>query len=133
DGHPSYVYHLAYSGDGRRLLTTSQNVLFLFDPHKGTELRRLERHKTNVNCLAIAADARRAYSGSGTYLYEDGKIVIKDGKYVYTDCVLRQWDLEGGREKQLILSHTTPFYSLAIAPDGRELFSGALEPVLRRW
>jgi WD40 repeat protein len=132
-GHPGSVSGLAYSGDGRRLLTSSQNLLLLFDAHKGAELRRLEGHKTNVNCLAFAADGRRAYSGSGTYLYKDGKIVFKDGKYVYTDCVLRQWDAESGREMQVITSHTVPLYSLAVAPDGRELFSGALEPVLRRW
>jgi WD40 repeat protein len=132
-GHPGPVSRLAYSGDGRRLLTSSQNLLLLFDPHKGAELHRFGGHETNVNCLAFAADGRRAYSGSGTYLYKDGNIVLKDGKYVYTDCVLRQWDVEDGGKKQVVNTHTTPLYSVAVAPDGRELFSGALEPVLRRW
>src|SRR5262249_304592 len=78
-------------------------------------------------------DGRRAYSGSGTYLTKDGKVVVKDGKPVYTDCILREWDVESGQGTQVIQSPTTPVYSLAVGPDGRELFSGTQEPLLRRW
>ena len=56
--------------------------------------------------MALAPDGRTAISGSGYYEYKDGRIVVKDGQVVYTDCLLRLWDLDSGKELQALKSST---------------------------
>src|SRR5207302_1433754 len=132
-GHTGGVSQMAYSPDGRQLLTSSRETIFLWDTISGKELRRMNGHETPVNCLAYAADGRYALSGSGTYLYKDGKIVYMNNLPVYTDCLLRLWDVDKGREVTCIKSHTVPVYSAAFTPDSRRAYTGAYEAVLKVW
>jgi WD40 repeat protein len=81
----------------------------------------------------MSPDGRYDVSGSGYYLYKDGKIVLKDGRYVYTDCVLRRWNLESGTEAHTIKDDSSPFYSTAFSADARQLHGGQNAPLLRRW
>jgi len=132
-GHPGQVIELAYTPDGTHLLTASAKELLLFDAVKGQEVRRFAAHETILTCMAMSPDGRYAVSGSGYYLYKDGKIVLKDGKYVYTDCVLRRWNLESGTEAHTIKDDSSPFYSAAFSADSRQLYGGQNAPLLRRW
>jgi WD40 repeat protein len=132
-GHPGYVYSLTYSPDGKRLLTSSGKELFLWEAARGRELRRFGPHETLLTCMDYSADGRQVLSGSGYYLYKDGKLVLRDGKYVYTDCVLRLWDADGGSEVATIKDADTPWYSAGFSPDDRYLFAGNYEARLRCW
>jgi WD40 repeat protein len=133
-GHDGYVYRMHYSPDGKYLLSCSEKVAHLFDAAKGTEVQRFAKHETRIHCLAISPDGRRVLTGSGDYLYDKmGKIVIKDSKYVYTDCVLRLWDAEKGEEVTAIKDAKTPFYGTSFSADGKQVFAGNYEPTLRRW
>src|SRR5262249_54179466 len=126
----------AYSPDGKQLLTRSGKELLLFDAVKGRELRRLA-HETTIQCMALSPDGRHAASGSGGYLYKDGKLVLdKANKPVYTDCRLKLWDVEKGDEVAAVKGISRPLYSTAFSADGKELLAGAYEPetpLLRRW
>jgi WD40 repeat protein len=132
-GQPGAVGTVAYSPDGHQLLVSAGPSVILWDAISGKELHRYS-HEKPVNCLAFSADGRYALSGSGTYLLDkNGQYVLKNGAYLYTDCVLRLWDAENGKELACDKSHTVPLYSVAIAPDCRRAFSGAAEAVFKPW
>ncbi len=131
--HPSHVFGLAYTPDGKHLLTGSHKELLLFDAVKGQEVRRFPAHETPLTCMATSPDGLHALSGSGAYLYKDGKIVYKAGAVVYTDCVLRRWDLESGAEVSAIKDSDVPFYSATFSADSRQLFAGPYLAMIRRW
>jgi WD40 repeat protein len=125
-GHPGPVHALLYTADGRRLLTASGNKALVWDAGEGKVLHRLEGHEAPINALACSPDDRHAYTGSGTALFQDNRPV-------YTDCVLRQWDLEMGREVQTLRTFAGPVQALAVSADSRIVYSAAGEPLLRRW
>jgi WD40 repeat protein len=133
-GHEGWIYKIQYSPDGKYLLSASGKVAHLFDVAKGAEVHRFTKHETMVHCHAFSPDSKRVLTGSGYYLYDKmGKIVILNGKYVYTDCVLRMWDIEKGDEVTAIKDANTPFYSTSFSADGRHVYGGNYEAALRRW
>ncbi len=125
-GHPGPVHALVYSADGRRLLAASGNKVLVWDAVEGKLLHRLEGHEAPVIALACSADGRDAYTGSGM-------VGFKDNQPVYSDCVLRRWDLERGREVQVLRTFAGPVQALAVSADCRVVYSAAGEPLLRRW
>lgn len=131
-GLPAAVYYLHYSPDSKQLLIGDLKSFALHEASTGAGLRRFDEHPSRLNCLALAPDGRTAISGSGYYEYKDGRIVVKDGQVVYTDCLLRLWDLDSGKELQAIKSSTTPIYSAGMAPDGKEVYWGPYEAGLRK-
>jgi WD40 repeat protein len=59
-GHPGAVQGLAWSPDGRRLATISEDVIAIFDPKSGAELRRWVGHavpqlQTLCSCITGVA------------------------------------------------------------------------------
>jgi WD40 repeat protein len=133
-GHSGWIYKIQYSPDGKYLLSASGKTAHLFDVAKGAEVQRFGKHETMIHCHAFSPDSKRILTGSGYFLYDKmGKIVIQDGKYVYTDCVLRLWDLEKGDEILAVKDATTPFYSTSFSADGQHVYGGNYEATLRRW
>jgi WD40 repeat protein len=133
-GISSYVYSLTYSPDSKYLLTANDKDAVLFQTSTGGEYKRYGPHKTRVTSTNFSPDAKLVVSTSGYYLYDDkGRIVVKDGKYVYTDCVMRLWDRESAEEVTSVKDAPTPFYSAAFSADGATLYAGNYEPVLRRF
>jgi WD40 repeat protein len=132
-GVPGDVHQLFYLPDGRLLGRGSKQFL-LWNAQKGDLVRRFETTESPFICLALSPDGRQVLTGNGTYLFDkDGKYVVRDGKYVYTDCLLRLWDVESGDCVFVEKSATTPLYSVAFSADGRRALSGALEPVWKQW
>jgi WD40 repeat protein len=133
-GNAGYVYNITYSPDGKYLLSACGKEALVFDVAKGREIQRFFRHKTDILCIAFSPDSKQVLSGSGYYLFDKmGKHILKDGKYVWTDCKLRLWNTVGGEEIADIPEATTPFYSTCFSADGREFFAGNYEPALRRF
>ena len=90
--------------DGRR-----QGRRAVPDVHGRRIQARYGPHKTNVTSIDFSPDAKLVVSTSGSYLYDDkGRIVVKDGKYVYTDCVMRLWDRETAEETAAVKDVPTP-------------------------
>jgi WD40 repeat protein len=132
-GHPGPVTGLAFGPDGR-VLSASLKTLFLWDAAKGTQLKSFPDHDTNITCLALSPDGRRAASGSGYYELKDGKIVYRNNQPLFTDCVLRLWDVDAGKELDCNKSAATPLTATAFSADGRRVFSAwSSEPALHAW
>jgi WD40 repeat protein len=62
--HPARVNDVAYSPDGRMLLTAGEDkVARLWDAKTGRELRRLTAHTEAVDSVAFSGDGRLAFTG----------------------------------------------------------------------
>lgn len=125
-GNPGPVSSIAYHPDGKRLLAAAGKALVLWDAAAATELRRFKAHQTSINCMALSPDGRRALSGSGAS-------TNPTGKPVYSDCVMRLWDVDEGTELASVMAHKTPVSSLAFSADGSQAYSGELSPAVRHW
>ncbi len=132
-GHPSHVGNLIFSPDGKGLLTCSAKTLHLFDVDTSKEERVFKGHITNVSCVAFSNDGKRVLSGSGAVKYVNGQPVIVNGRHVYEDCTVRLWDADSGKELLALKDHDIPILSMTFSRDGRRLYYGMQEPLIRQF
>jgi hypothetical protein len=101
-GHSDHVEAVAFSPDGRYVLTGSDdNTLKLWDVATGKELRSFSGHTYYVTSVAFSPDGRFGSSGS-----QDNEVKL--------------WDLATGRELQSFGEAGSP---VAFSPDGRFVLS----------
>jgi WD40 repeat protein/tRNA A-37 threonylcarbamoyl transferase component Bud32 len=114
-GHTDLVTSVAFSPDGRRVLSGSfDGTMRLWDVSKQEPIRDFQRHTGWVTCVAFCPDGRRAIAG-------------------YYDWSIRLWDLESRQELRRFAGHRAPITSLAVSPDGRSFLSGSLDATMRLW
>ncbi|MBL8424565.1 MAG: pentapeptide repeat-containing protein [Candidatus Accumulibacter phosphatis] len=114
-GHSSWVSSVAFSPDGRRLLSGSYDeTLRLWDAETGQEIRSFTGHQGPVASVAFSPDGRRLLSGS-------------------KDQTLRLWDAESGQVIRSFAGHQSWVTSIAFSPDDRRLLSGSDDHTLRLW
>lgn len=124
---------LAYSPDGKTLLTHYGQAIHLYDAATGQEERQFTGHTTPVFSPGFSPSGKMVISGAGAYLRDkDGKIVEIDKVPQYTDCTVRLWETASGKELHCIKSHKLPVYRTFFSPDGQAFFSGGSEPTLVR-
>ncbi len=132
-GHDSHVSQVAYSPDGRKVMTRSGKDVLLSDPASGSVDHRLT-HKALVAASAWSPDAKTVVTASGHYKYDDkGRILIKDGKYVYEDTTLRFWDADKGEESPVKRDTAIPARAAAFFPSGKEVLLGTGDYLFQRW
>jgi hypothetical protein len=119
-GHKSYVRSVAFSPDGRRIVSGSEdNTLRLWDAATGkpigAPIGSPGPYYLKVNSVAFSPNGRRLVSGSG-------------------DNTLRLWDAATGKPIGAPLQgHKSSVTSVAFSPDGRRLVSGSEDNTLRLW
>lgn len=105
---------VAFSPDGRVLLTAGSGRPLITEVYTGTTLATLEGPGTYASGAAFSPDGGRIATAEA-----DGSI--------------RLWDATTGEEQMVLVGHSAEVVSVAFSPDGVMLASVSLDGTLRVW
>jgi WD40 repeat protein/serine/threonine protein kinase len=109
-GHTSWVWGVAFSPDGKRIATCSEDrTAKVWDAATGKEIRSLTGHTGIVWGVAFSPDGRRIVTGSG-------------------DRTAKVWHVATGREVFSLKGHTAAVFGVVFSPDGKRIASGSGDP-----
>ncbi|MEM9448854.1 MAG: NB-ARC domain-containing protein [Cyanobacteria bacterium P01_E01_bin.6] len=114
-GHRSWVWSIAFSGDGLWLASSSYDcTIVIWQVATGACVRVLEGHQGPVSCVKFGPDDRLlATSGF--------------------DYKIKLWSFETGECVKTLKGHSNNVWSVAFSPDGRELASSSYDRSIKRW
>jgi WD40 repeat protein len=130
EGHQGEVISLAFSANGRQVLTGSTDrTARLWDAATGRELRRFEGHADSVFSVAFSPDGRQILTASGRKDQAQAGAGIK----IWTSGIARLWDAATGMELRRFEGHRGPVTSVAFSADGRQGLTGSTDKSARLW
>jgi WD40 repeat protein len=106
------MWHASFSADGRTLVSTQMEWIYVWDVESGA-MRRKIRHPHQNGCnLTLAPDGRTLATSDLLYSEDPGEDTI------------RLFDIESGAEVLTLQPRDDRAYVLAFSPDGTRLFAG---------
>jgi WD40 repeat protein/tRNA A-37 threonylcarbamoyl transferase component Bud32 len=155
-GHRDWVVSVAYSPDGRRIATGSQDgTAKLWDAVTGKELFTLSGQGSWRTYVAFSPDGRRI-AGSvdrAVKIWDsvNGKELVTlsqhgsnvacvvfspDGRRIATasrDNTAKVWDAASGLELLTLQGHTNALQTVAFSPDGRRIVTASVDKTAKVW
>ncbi|OGW43713.1 MAG: hypothetical protein A2X57_06355 [Nitrospirae bacterium GWD2_57_8] len=156
-GHSKSIYSVAFSPDGRSVVSGSHdNTIKLWEESTGREIRTLQGHSLGVLSVVFSPDGRSVLSGSldntiklwdvstgreiRTFQGHSGSVssvvFSPDGRSVLSgswDKTLKLWDVSSGKELRTFQGHSESIYSVVFSPDGSSALSGSYDKTLKLW
>jgi len=119
-GHKAAVHALAFSQDGKRLISGSlDNTVVVWDADRNAMIKTLRGHDGWVQACSLTADNALAVSGS-----HDGRIKF--------------WDVQGYEEARVLRGHVLTGHldavlAAAYSPDGRRVATASRDRTAKSW
>ncbi|MGK7902362.1 MAG: caspase family protein [Hormoscilla sp.] len=114
-GHENYVLSVAFSPDGKRIVSgSSDETIRLWDLDGNPIGEPFRGHENSVLSVAFSPDGKRIVSGSN-------------------DLTIRLWDLDGKPIGEPFRGHENSVESVAFSPDGKRIVSGSYDKTIRLW
>ncbi|MCP4699225.1 MAG: hypothetical protein GY862_20605 [Gammaproteobacteria bacterium] len=111
----TYVTYAAFSHDGRRLATVSDDgAARLWDGRTGKSLAVLTGHEGKIIHVAFSPDGYKTVTAS-----EDNSACI--------------WDANSGKELFVLSGHDDKVWHAAFSPDGRQIATASADGSVRLW
>jgi len=157
-GHTGPVFFLAFSPDGSKIATTSEDgTAKVWDAGTGQELLTLAGHLGPTIGLDFSPDGKRlatsSYDGtaivwnalSGERLFTlvgheseitsvhfspDGRHLVTNGQY---DGQIKIWDAQTGAELGSFSAHQAPMWYVTYSPDGERLATASVDRTAKLW
>jgi WD40 repeat protein len=140
-GHQNVVVALAFSSDGKHLVSTDQNgIAILWNVDQQSAIHTLEGHQAGIYSVAFTADGdlRLWQVADGALLHRlsghEGPVLAvaasSQGGYIASggsDQSIRLWDDRNGQLLKTLAKQPTEVGSLSFSPDGQFLLSGVGE------
>src|SRR5262249_46556884 len=115
EGHSAWVTSIAYSSDGARLLSASDDkTARLWDVATHKPVQTFAGHTGCVKCAALSADGKRVLTGAA-------------------DQTVRLWGVESGKEIKRLEQHADSLVGVAFNDGGKESLSASRDSGVRIW
>jgi WD40 repeat protein/energy-coupling factor transporter ATP-binding protein EcfA2 len=111
--HNSDIMSVAFSPDGKSILTGSQDSTSRLWDLKGNLLQLFKGHQGIISSVAFSPDGKTILTGS-------------------IDKTARLWDLRGNMI-QVFKGHQGMIFSVTFSPDGKTVLTGSLDKTARLW
>ncbi len=113
--HTDYVSSVAFSPDGRTLVSGSKDgIIRLWDTQTGILRQSLTGHTGSVSSVVFSSDGTSLASGS-------------------SDNTVCLWDAQTGALQNTLKGHTNEVLSVVFGPNGKTLASGSKDNTIRLW
>lgn len=126
-GHAGFVDCVAFSPVRRQAASSGRDhTIRLWDLDTGEQVREFRGHSDIIYAVAFSHDGRLLCSGSGGHW--NGRDLPSS-----TDNTIRIWDVDTGRELDVLRGHANGITAVEFSPDGESIVSASFDGTLRVW
>jgi WD40 repeat protein len=120
-GHRDSVHNVALTPDGKTAVSVAiDKEGIVWDVESGRLRHRLIGSPDCLYAVAVAPNGKRAFTGGQDYVNRK-------------DFAIRVWDLDTGKQVDLLKGHTWLIHRIVTTSDGRSILSSSWDHTLRRW